>query len=150
MGDVVGYALIDRDAKTGVGPDIKSFLGEQVRVMEFAQDGGVLVLNREASAMAMFDKCDVVRSFKCGEIAGVITPPDLSLVDQMIYIANASARKGGYNHIVKYMVVAASLHRNEFCDSLLWAVEKEEQRMAQERDQAKSKAPTKSSPTNQP
>lgn len=33
--------------------------------MEFAVDGGALVINAEATGVAMFDKEDIVRKFEC-------------------------------------------------------------------------------------
>ena len=120
--ELQGYALIDRDAKSGTtAGDINNFLNKQVRVMEFAKDGGVLVLDNEASAIAMFDKEDVRASFKCSEHGEVVTPPDLDFTQKMLYTVNATSRKGGYSPMVRHLVIAASLHRGEFCDSLLWA-----------------------------
>lgn len=127
MTDLVGYCVIKKDATTGNGMEPESFLGKTVRVMEFARDGGVLVVNNAATAMCMFDKEDIARSFstihsfKCGQVGDVVTPPGLNALEQMMYAAKAMARKGGYNHIVREMVIASSLHRGEFCDSVLWA-----------------------------
>lgn len=118
--DIQGYATIKRDAKTGVGPNIQTFLGQDVRVMEFASDGGVLVVNREATAAAMFDKEDVYRSFKCTVSGDVICPPGINLVEQMLYMGKVMQRKGGYNPLLKAMVIQASLAKGQFHDSFLW------------------------------
>jgi hypothetical protein len=122
MMDVVGYCIINRNAKTGMGMEIESFLNnEPVRVIEFATDGGVLVINRSATGIATFDKEDIVASFKCTVCNDVICPPNYDILKQMEYATVATMRKGGYGPIVKRMVIAASLHRREFCDSILWA-----------------------------
>lgn len=132
MFDIEGYCIIKTDATTGKGTKPESFLGKTVRVVEFGKhDGCVLVVNNEATAMCMFDKEDIARSFntihsfKCGQVGDVVTPPGLNPIEQMMYASKAMARKGGYNHIVRQMVIASSLHRGEFCDSILWAKQDE-------------------------
>lgn len=87
--------------------------------MEFGDDG-VMVINAKATGIAMFEMSDVVRSFKCGHLGEVVTPPGLNMIDQMLYVAKATSRKGGYNHIVRELVIAASIHKGEFNDSVLW------------------------------
>lgn len=119
--EIQGYATINKNATTGVGPEIDSFLGQDVRVVEFASDGGVLCVNREATAMAMFEKQDVYRSFKCTSVNNVICPPNLNLLEQMMYIGKVITRKGGYNLRLKQMVIQASLMKGEFYDYFLWA-----------------------------
>lgn len=120
--DLAGYALIDRDAKTGVSPaPMSDFCGKSCRVIEFgAHDGGVLVMNDEGTAIGTFDKEDITASFRCSQQGEIVCPPDLDPIGQMMYVAKATGRKGGYNRIVRQLVIAASLHRGEFCDSLLW------------------------------
>ena len=119
--DLVGYALIKKDATTGISNlPIDKFTTQPVRVMEFCSDGGVLVVNAAATGLATFDKCDVVRSFKCSIQGYVICPPDLNLVEQMFYVGKALTRKGGYNEMVGHLVIGASLHKGEFNDNVLW------------------------------
>ena len=123
--DVVGYAII-REGANSISPiPLHKFYKNRVRVMEFAADGGVLVIDNEASGLAMFDSKDVIRSFKCEPFMEVICPPNLTMPEKMAYYARCMTRKGGYNHIVREMVIAASLHRGEFCDSLLWQLQDE-------------------------
>jgi len=119
--EIVGFAHINYNAKTCKGalnPD--DFIGKICAVMEFASEGGVLVLNPDGNALAMFDKEDVRRSFHCGYTSGVVLPPNLNMFDQMIYIQRAINRKGGYPPIVRQMVIGASLGKGEFCDNFLW------------------------------
>ena len=124
--DTVGYCTIKKDATTGKGTDIKTFLGADVRVMEFARDGGVLVVNCKATGMAMFDKEDVVRKFECGTYGEYITPPNLNPLEQMAYMTKLITRKGGFNNLVRSMVIQASLHKGKFTDDFLFQKELEE------------------------
>ena len=120
--EVVGYALIKKDAKSGVSPiDINEFIGKVVRVYEFAKDGGVLVMNLNATGLATFDKIDIQSKFECTEFAEIICPPDLEIKDKVIYTTNVVSRIGGYSDILKKMVIAASINKGKFEDSFLWA-----------------------------
>ncbi len=124
MNDIVGFAHIKKNATTCKGaenPD--EFLGHTCAVMEFGVDDCVLVLNREGTALAMFDKEDVTASFTCGYKEGIVTPPNLNFIEQMAYVVKAQNRKGGYNHIVREMVISASLHKNKFNDGFIWQLQ---------------------------
>jgi hypothetical protein len=122
MDKIVGFAHIKKDATTCAGAiNPEEFIGQTCAVMEFGFDDCVLVLNPQGTALASFDKEDVQRSFKCGYSAGIVTPPDLDMLNQMLYVTKAQNRKGGYNNLVRNMVIAASLSKGEFSDSFLWA-----------------------------
>ena len=127
MFEPVGYAFIKKQTttvNTGCKDiDLKKFQGQTVRVTEFTEEGDVMVMSSDAQTLATFDKCDVERSFKCCVSGEVLCPPSMkdNMLEQMAYVAKVTTRKGGYNHILKNMVIAASLHRREFCDSVLWA-----------------------------
>ncbi len=121
--DVTGYAFIKKDAKTAKGVDPKKlpdFLGQTVRVMEFADDGGALVISPKGDCLAMFEKEDIKTKFKCTVQGEIICPPDIDPFEQIIYSAKAMSRKGGYGPIIKQMVIAASLHKGTFNDNFLW------------------------------
>ena len=121
MTDIVGFADISKTATTCKGAiNPEEFIGKTCAVFEFGRDGCVMVLNPLGTAMAMFEKVDVVRSFRCEYINGVVTPPDLGFIEKMIYVAKAQQRKGGYNHLLRNMVVEASLMKSKFFDSFLW------------------------------
>jgi hypothetical protein len=119
--DTVGYAIIKQGAKGISAIGLEAFYGHPVRVLEFASDGGVMVLDNKATGIATFDKPDVVRSFRCRMHGHVVCPPDADILGRMAYATRAMMRKGGYPPMVTHLVVAASLHRGEFTDSLLWA-----------------------------
>ena len=122
MNNIVGFVHIDKNATTCKGAENPNeFIGQTCAVMEFGVDGCVMVLNPQSTALAMFDKEDVYRSFKCGYSNGIVTPPFLDMMNQMIYVVKAQQRKGGYNRIVRNMVIEASLMKGKFTDGFLWA-----------------------------
>lgn len=124
MNDIVGFVHINKNATTCKGAQTPNeFIGQICAVMEFGVDDCVLVLNPQSTALAMFDKKDVYRSFKCGYSKGIVTPPNLSWLEQMMYVAKAQQRKGGYNRLVRNMVIEASLMKGKFNDNLLWAMQ---------------------------
>jgi hypothetical protein len=71
----------------------------------------------------MFQKQDIYRGFKCGYSSGIVTPPDLDKINQMIYVEKATNRKGGYNQLVRNMVIQASLMKGQFYDNFLWSLQ---------------------------
>lgn len=122
MNTIVGFVHIDKVATTCKGAkNPNEFIGKTCAVMEFGFDDCVLVLNPQGTALAMFDKEDVLRSFKCGYSNGIVTPPDLDMMNQMMYVVKAQQRKGGYNDLLRNMVIEASLMKGKFHDSFLWA-----------------------------
>lgn len=124
MNTLVGFVTINKNATTCKGAlNPNEFIGETCSVMEFDREGGVLCLNPQGTALAMFDKEDVARSFKCGYSGGVITPPNLDMLGEMSYVIQAQQRKGGYCGLVRNMVIEASLMKGEFTDSFLWAMQ---------------------------
>jgi hypothetical protein len=125
--EVVGYVTIKKDATTGTSAvPMERFLGKDCRVFEFASDGGVFVIDAQATGIAMFDACDIYRSFKCNEYNGVLCPPGGTPLANMAYSMKAISRKGGYPPTVKFMVIEASLQKGEFNDNFLWQVNPED------------------------
>jgi hypothetical protein len=120
--DIVGYATIKKDATTGRGSNnIESFLFQDCRVFEFAKDGAVLVVNPAGDELAMFEKQDVFRKFECEVVGDVICPPNLNEWDKMAYTNKVLTRKGGYNMLLKQMVIAGSLAFGKLNDNFLFA-----------------------------
>ena len=60
IGDTVGYAEVKHDAVV-LAKTPKAFLGKICRVMEFASDGGALVIAPDGSELAMVDKEHISR-----------------------------------------------------------------------------------------
>ena len=119
---LVGFAFIKKDAASGVSAvDIEKFRGEIVRVIEFASDGGVLCVDRESTGIAMFDACDVKSSFECKQIGDYILPVGLNLLEEIAYMTKVTKRKGGYNRLLRHLVIACSLHSGKFNDSVLFS-----------------------------
>lgn len=119
--DIQGYCTISRTATTGVGQNLETFIGQDCRVIDFNERGDVLLINREATHMAMFDKVDVYRFFQCKMYGDVVCPPDMGLPEQIAYSAKVLTRKGGYNTLLKHMVIEASLMKGCFTDRFLFS-----------------------------
>lgn len=119
--ELQGFCTIKKGALTCAGTDHPEwFVGKDCVVMEFDSDGGVLVIDFNGRGMASFDKEDVYRKFECQMMADVICPPKLNTIDKLLYCSKVHARKGGYNHILKDMVIQASLFKGEFHDDFLF------------------------------
>ncbi len=69
----------------------------------------------------MFEKSDISTYFRCQVVGDIVCPPDLNHIEQMIYSAKVMNRKGGYGPLLKRMVIAASLMKGKFDDSILFA-----------------------------
>lgn len=124
MNNIVGFVHINKNATSCKGAaNPNEFIGKTCAVVEFGVDGCVLVLNPQGTALADFSKEDVDKSFKCGYFNGVVTPPDLDLINQMLYVTKAQQRKGGYNRLLCNMVIQASLMKGKFYDNFLWAIQ---------------------------
>lgn len=126
MMDTVGYATIKKDATTGRGDKLDTFIGKDCRVLEFASDGGILALNREGTAIATFEKQDVCRKFECSVFGDFICPPKMDAVAQMAYMTKVMSRKGGYAPILREMVIQASLAKGVFTDGFLFQKERDD------------------------
>ncbi len=126
--DIVGYCDIKKDAKTCKWTKFPEKFIDQgaLRVMEFDQEGGVLALARDGSCLAMFDACDVYRKFECTVHSEYILPPKLDMLEQGIYVAKLMNRKGGYNNLLKAMVIQGSLMKGKYNDDFLFQIENEE------------------------
>ena len=91
--------------------------------MEFGVDDCILALNPQGTAMAMFDKEDILRCFKCSVLGDVITPPDMDFLTQTAYSSCVLSRIGGYGRIMRDMVIQGSLMKGVFSDEFLWALQ---------------------------
>ena len=119
--EIVGYAEIKKNATSGTSAvSLELFKGNVVRVFEFASDGGVLVVDAKATGLATFDACDVVRKFECSEVGEYLTPPGLHFLEQHMYVARLMNRKGGWNSLLRQMLIGSSLHKGKFNDSFLF------------------------------
>jgi hypothetical protein len=120
VGDIVGYCLIKSDATTCAGArKPEEFIGKILRVMEFNPEGDVLVVNQQGTALAMFDACDVKQKFECDFVGDYIIPPNLNYIEKTVYASKWMNRQGGYNNIIKQMVIAISLAKGKYSDASL-------------------------------
>jgi hypothetical protein len=121
VGDIVGYCEI-KDGSQGISAvPLTNFYKGRVRVLEFARDGGVLVIDNEGTGIGMFEPEHISRKFECTSMGEYIMPPDLDEIDKMVYVSKVATRKGGWAPILKEMVIQASLFKGVFTDSMLWA-----------------------------
>lgn len=129
--ELKGYAELKTDASPHfcMGP-LENYRGQVLRVMDWGVDGSVLVLNMQGIELGDFPPEAIYRSFRCKEHGMVLLPPDMGLLEQMVYTTRCLTRKGGYDKLVRWMVIGASLAREKFEDGLLWAVENEERARA--------------------
>lgn len=120
--DIEGFVTIKKNATTCKGAlNPNEFIGKDCAVLSFGFDDSVLVLNPAGTALGMFEKEDVERKFKCsGLVSGVVCPPNLNQFEKLLYVTKALGRKGGYNNLVKNMVIQYSLMEGEFTDNFLW------------------------------
>lgn len=122
--EVNGYLFLNDNANLKHCMGEKSdWLNKSVRVMEFNdQSKSVLMIDNTATKMGMVDYSDIKTMFKCREVNGILVP-HFEGIYSMFHseeVFKRMFRKGGYNEIVKKMVIAASLHRGEFNDDFLF------------------------------
>lgn len=121
--DIEGFAFINPNATTIMGTEEEStFKGLIVRVIEFSEhDGSALCINSKGSSLAMIDKKDLLMSFRCEVFNGVICKPGLDTLEKLAYAGKVMSRKGGYDEVVRDLVIVSSLHKGGVCDSFLFA-----------------------------
>lgn len=125
--DLKGYAQIKKGEFPHhcMGP-VEAYWEHPVRVMDWGVDGSALVITAAGNAMGDFPPEAVLRSFRCSERGHILLPQGLDVLGEMTYTGRCLSRKGGYNQMVRHMVIAASLARGAFTDDFLWQVEREE------------------------
>lgn len=106
------YAEIQKDLREAL------FL----RVIDIGVDNSGLLLldNKNRCIVDVRDMKSVAAFFRCGMIGDVVLPPDLSLMAQMAEYTRRITRKGGYNYLVRNMVIMNSLSKNSFDDRFLF------------------------------
>ena len=118
-GEVQGYVILKEDCPSFISPGKISSYQPYCRALEINEHGALLIAN-DALSVGTVDAEDIRRSVRLEIFNGVACPPDLDTVAKMAYALKATSRKGGYNDLVRQMIIMASLHKGEFCDSLLW------------------------------
>ena len=108
----------------GYAGDFAELLDTPLVIFDVAVNGdGFLIMNKSMTAMADVRMPDVDRYFLCEIVCGVVIPPDLSIEQKMAEVTKRIARKGGYNNIIKNMVIAGSLAKGKFDDRFLFEMQ---------------------------
>lgn len=120
IGDTAGFVILksDADCKHAVG-DPKEWTSGVKLALEINNKTKSVLLLSEVN-MGMFDFEHVDRMFECCRQGDVLMPLGLNEMEKMVYFSTVMSRNGGYNNMLMRMVMAASLHRRDFCDSVLW------------------------------
>lgn len=122
IGDIKGYCLLksslDCDIIMGTKADWENKICSAMELNDVTQSA--LLIDSSGTQMGMFEYKHIERMFKCDVVNGVIIPPTKDLMKGFFEASVRQSRKGGYNDIVKRMVIAASLHRQEFNDDFLF------------------------------
>lgn len=134
IGEVKGYCLLKSTEHCFIGYNEKfdpagyreieeSLVGRPLRIVDVAVDNsGFLVLAPNGRALVdVRSMDDVDRHFLCDEFADVLLPCGLSPQEKMMESMRRMNRKGGYNELLRKMVIAASLQKKEFNDDFLFA-----------------------------
>lgn len=133
IGDIKGYCILKSLDDVFVGWDRNSdpkgyeaicqrSVGTPLRILDVAVDNsGFLALDPQAVCLLDIRSMDSVSAhFLCGQYGDYLVPPGLDIQGRMAYALRCMTRKGGYNDILRRMVIAASLHSGEFDDRFLW------------------------------
>jgi hypothetical protein len=122
--DIKGYVLLKSNAVTIQGVQtapLENFRNKICNIFDIAVDEkSLMVLSSCGTGLGDFSIEQVQSWFKCGSYGDVLLPPNLKEHEKFLYYSKALSRKGGYGPLIKRMVIAASLHKGEFHDSLLW------------------------------
>ena len=135
IGDVKGYCQLKSTKHCFIGyskehdpdgyNDIEQGLIKAlyIPVVDIGTDGNSL-LCIEPGGRALVDVCsmaDVACWFQCRERGDVVLPVCDDELELLAEMSRRIARKGGYNHLLKGMVILNSLRKGEFNDDFLFA-----------------------------
>lgn len=84
-------------------------------------NSGFLCIVRDPDCLVDVRSMDSVhRYFLCDSMGDILLPPGLPEKQKFIEITKRVTRDGGYNTVIKNMVIAASLSKGEFYDDFLF------------------------------
>jgi hypothetical protein len=118
--ELQGFAMVSdsADFKNVMGTK-EDWIGKPIMALELNdRTKSALLLN--GTNMGMFDYDDLIAHFQCQMVGDVLVPVGLNEIDKMLYHGLVIGRNGGYNTMVRQMVIMSSLHRREFSDNILW------------------------------
>lgn len=109
--DPEGYAKIERE-----------ILDVPIRILDIAVDGNgfLAVAPNGVTGIDVRDMKAVDRWFECEDWGFVLIPPGLDFAKKMLEASKRIGRKGGYNDLIRRMVVMSSLHYGKFNDDFLF------------------------------
>lgn len=88
LGEIDGYCLVHWDANVESPLGAKAFQGKFVRCEEINEHTkSILALSDCGTGLGMFDFKDTKFRFRCSQLDGWITPPDLDHIERMGYVA---------------------------------------------------------------
>ena len=130
IGDTAGFVILKSNAncKFAVGKAEDWTNGIKLAVEINHRSKSVLLIQN--AEMGMFDFEDVDRMFECYRQGDVLMPLGLNEIEKLVYFSTVMSRNGGYNNMTMRMVMASSLHRQEFCDSVLWQLGQDPENVA--------------------
>ncbi|MBR1525175.1 MAG: hypothetical protein IJ640_00745 [Prevotella sp.] len=122
---IKGFCILKNyETVRGYRGNLAELLNTPLVIMDVAVDNsGFLILNKQHTAMADVQMSDVDKYFLCEIVCGVVLPPNLTQEQKAAGVAKRVSRKGGYNHIVKNIVIAASLATGVFNDDFLFELQ---------------------------
>jgi hypothetical protein len=120
--DPQGYAILkpSADCTMAVGEPQNWLNPKAIHIAMELNDRSQSALLINGAEMGMFEYSDLQHYFRCDRQGEILLPPGLDMFEQMLYASLATQRNGGYNEIVKKMVIMASFHKNEFNDNFIW------------------------------
>jgi hypothetical protein len=122
----IGYSKdIDPDGYTAIENYLKKALFLPIQDVAVDNSGFLILVNAENIPQCLVDvrdMSDVARYFFCEEVCGIVCPPNLTELQKIGFRMSRLTRKGGYNNLIRNMVIAASLHKGEFTDDFLFAI----------------------------
>lgn len=82
--------------------------------------GLLLIEPKGACIVDCQDMKDIRAWFQCDEVGDILLPPGLSEMQQLEECSIRYNRPGGYNQIIRSLVIASSLQSGEFDDKFLF------------------------------
>ncbi|MPM12596.1 hypothetical protein SDC9_58950 [bioreactor metagenome] len=119
MKDTIGFCTISTAPEGKYVADPDFWKGKTCRVVDITIAGDVLV--KLDNKIGAFEAKDVVSIFRCQMFADVICSPEISFSDQMLYYKKIMNRKGGYNSLLRDMIISVSLRNGKFTDDFVFA-----------------------------
>lgn len=134
MSEIKGYAILTSLSHCiiGMDRDLDPELYNQIckRIMDapylaimdigINNSGLLLIEPKGACIVDCQDMKDIRAWFQCDELGDILLPPGLSETQQLVEFSIRHDRPGGYNPIIRSLVIAASLQSGKFNDKFLF------------------------------